>query len=139
VVIFFGGLGSLFLLKAMKIGKVGKRYIQYRNIIGSGQGANINNLAHIFFEKPELVETEIQELINDGYFPGVFINFGTKEIMYNTNQPFIQQVAVNNTVQGVMKVIQPKVNMIKCPNCGANNRVVDGKACECEYCSTPLS
>ena len=140
IVFFFWGLGVLLLFKAIKLSRVGKRYILYRHIIKSGQAADINSIARMVSGKPEVVEAEIQELIDEGCFPGVFINFGTKEIIYKTGQPMNQQaVNINNMVQSTPKEIQPKARTIKCPSCGGINRVVDGETCECEFCSTPLS
>lgn len=139
-VVFFGGLGVLLLFKAIKLDKIGRRYIQYRNIIGSGQDANINSIARMVYEKPDVVEAEIQELISDGCFPEVYIDFETKEIMYKTSEPIIQQdITVNDMMQSAPKEMQPKARTIKCPSCGGINRVIDGEACECEFCSTPLS
>lgn len=137
--IIFGGLGIIFMLKAIKLGKPGKRYLLYKSIIASGQEANISSIAQMVSEEPEKVEREIQELIDEGYFTGVFIDFNTKEIMSNQRQQMDQRIVINVVPPTALTEMKPKIKTIKCPNCGGNNQVIDGQTCECEFCGAPLS
>ena len=166
----FGIPGLIFLIQSFDLSSIGKRHLQYRAIIESRRAITIYDVSQALAKAPNVVENDIQRMINNGYFPGIYINLATKEIVHGLRpNPVYQQQMVNYPNQNVNYPNQnvqrmqnnsgspgpsgfmnkppepprppkpPKPRVIKCPNCGGMNRTVEGVACECEYCSTPLA
>ena len=54
--------------------------------------------------------------------------------------PNKNSVHANSTpnIQMDSHVNEAQVKVVFCTNCGANNKVVEGKVCECEYCGSLL-
>ncbi|WMJ86055.1 hypothetical protein [Anaerocolumna sp. MB42-C2] len=73
-------------------------------------------------------------MIDSGFFPGAYIDLTLLEIILPGNRSKSQQ----GNIQQPANYKEPRRKVIKCPNCGANNEVVEGITKECEYCDTPI-
>ena len=135
--IFLGGIfiapGLRVLYGARKMKMKGMRYNRYYHII-NGKVSSIAEIARSAVVSPKLALTDIQEMIDCGFFPGAYIDLNRQEIILPGSRNNIHPVILNQASQ---KVKSKKA--INCPNCGANSVVTEGIATECEYCGTSLT
>jgi hypothetical protein len=135
--IFLGGIfivpGLRILYGARKMKQKGMRYHRYYHII-NGKVSSIAEIARSVVVPPKVALTDIQEMIDCGFFPGAYIDLNRQEIILPGSQNNIHQVILNQANQK-----EKRKKAINCPNCGANGVVTEGTATECEYCGTPLA
>lgn len=80
---------------------------------------SIDSLAEQLGMEKQTALNEVRKLINQGYLTGYLLK-DNNYLELNTNEK-----------QG------KKVTIVKCPSCGAKNRVI-GNSCFCEYCGEKL-
>lgn len=135
--IFLGGIfivpGLRVLYGARKMKQKGMRYNRYYHII-NGKVSSIAEIARSAAVPPKVALTDIQEMIDCGFFPGAYIDLNRQEIILPGSRNNIHQVILNQSNQK-----EKRKKAINCPNCGANGVVTEGTATECEYCGTPLA
>lgn len=135
--IFLGGIfivpGLRILYGARKMKQKGMRYNRYYHII-NGKVSSIAEIARSVVVPPKVALTDIQEMIDCGFFPGAYIDLNRQEIILPGSQNNIHQVILNQANQK-----EKRKKAINCPNCGANGVVTEGTTTECEYCGTPLA
>ncbi len=135
--IFLGGIfivpGLRVLYGARKMKQKGMRYNRYYHIV-NGKVSSIAEIARSAAVPPKVALTDIQEMIDCGFFPGAYIDLNRQEIILPGSRNNIHQVILNQSNQK-----EKRKKAINCPNCGANGVVTEGTATECEYCGTPLA
>lgn len=126
--IFFSVIGLILILVAKRRRKNGRKYRMYINIIANQHITSIDNIAAAINTEYNTVLMDIQKMIDMGYFRGSHIDKENRKIvMPETHQ--IYDTTPN----------EPTTRIMKCNNCGANNKIKVGAAAECEYCGSPLS
>jgi len=136
-IIFLGGIfiapGLRVLYGARKMKIKGMRYNRYYHII-NGRVSSIAEIARSAVVPAKVALTDIQEMLDCGFFPGAYIDLNLQEIILPGSRNNIHQVILNQANQK-----EKRKKAINCPNCGANGVVTEGTATECEYCGTPLA
>ncbi|QDK70196.1 hypothetical protein [Lactococcus protaetiae] len=115
--IIYGAGAYLVLKKASKTKLKAKKYKAYLDLIINQGIIDSNEIGNRLEISNSSVNNDIQEMITAGYLPN------------NYNIP-LEPIYHNNNIQ------QEKV--VKCPACGANNKITVGKVSECEYCGTQI-
>lgn len=131
-VTFFVGGGVLMLYAARKVSMSGEKFKKYIHTIINDQQILIPNIAAVMNLSPEQVMKDIQAMIDMGYFPNAYINYGAHELVLPDRYENLNKTSNTN-----MDRSQQKITVI-CKNCGGNNIVVAGQVCECEYCGSPI-
>lgn len=132
LLIFVGG-GSFSLYKANWYIKKGTKYNRYVSIVNSSTDTLIDNIAAAYPTSFEEASSDLQSMINDGYFMNAYVDLNSRELIMP--QRFTDSQTVVN--QGSSSA-NGQLESVKCKNCGATNKVASGTAGECEYCGSPL-
>ena len=127
MLLIFGGIGTGFLIASRNLKKNDGKLIKYIDIIIKQKHTEIDNIAANAGVPYEVAKKDIQNLINSGYFPGAYINETSRKIIF--------QQPIENTSA---KTQSAQTKVIACKGCGANNTVVIGHPCECEYCGVAI-
>ena len=123
-----GGVWAFKLAQGMKA--TGERYKKYIAVVVNQSETSIDLIATSVGVAYSQALTDLQKMINLGYFEGAYINEGAREIILA--KPKAQVVAAQG---GAI----PQVKVATCGSCGANNKVVQGQFGECEYCGSPMA
>ena len=128
MVILLCGAGIFMIKKGHEYIVLGKKVNRYLAIINTGNDTSIDKIATAYPTIYEKAITDIQELLDLGYFPDSYIDFEGRKLM-----------------MPVIKVPQPKqerqnlkYGTLKCRGCGAINTVIEGGLNYCKYCGNPL-
>lgn len=133
MLLIFGGSGLFTLIKANSYIKKGTKYARYVAIVNSGNNMSIDSIAAAYPTTYEKAVTDIQKMIDDGYFMNAYIDLNRRALII----PQINATAnVIGNVNSSFTTSRP--TSVKCKNCGAENTVIPGSANECEYCGSPL-
>lgn len=123
----FGGTGLIFLIGSIKMNNYGKKYEKYISVIENGDQFELDNIASCAGVIYQTLLTDLQEMLDLGYFPGAYIDKGNRELVFR------QEGNMENGIPNASKI-----TVIVCKSCGANNKVTIGKFNECQYCGSPL-
>jgi len=133
-VLFYGVLmvvGGFYLnRKAKSMNVKSDRYRLYLSLIVNQGLTSLDSIAAGVGVPYDQCIGELQNMINEGYFKGSYIDQTNRQFVLIHAAPAVP-VAVSPTAEP----ITPKV--VSCPGCGANNTVF-GALGECEYCGSPL-
>lgn len=145
------GIGVFLLYRGRKMKKYGQRYILYNSMICNNR-RNLDDIAASVNIPKVAVIKELQDLINEGYLQGGYIDKVKQEVLVpefsnispqnitiqlqpepQSPRPQPQPTATN------MQVKAPQRRVVICPNCGGNNECVEGTPIACEFCGSPIS
>lgn len=112
----------------------GIRFNRYFNIINGGV-TSIAEIARSAAVPEKVALNELQDIIDYGHFPGAYIDFPNKEIIFQDSQNKNNaHITINHN-----SIKEKRQKAISCPHCGANVVVTEGVITQCEYCESPLS
>lgn len=140
---FAVGMGIFFIILAVilwfignKLVKQSKLFKEYLNLIVNQRISSLQQIASISNKDIGAVKADLQKMIDKGFLPNAYINLSDYTIVVPVldnqaqKQPQMQEVSYEEAVE---------TRVVTCPNCGANNTIVTGKASECEFCGSILS
>lgn len=130
LIVFIGG-GLLLFNGSRKVKASGERYEKYIDIILNKHETSIDNIASEMSLSYGKAVKELQDIIDNGYLDDSYIDHGNHEIVLS--QRYRAYEVPNETDRK-----RPQ-KIVVCKNCGGNNTVTAGSACECEFCGSPLS
>ena len=137
--IFFGLLfiagGVMVFLQARKGNQRVARYKQYMNLVVNHGQKSVDHIAATLGTESRIVKTELQKMIDLGFFEGAVIDNVTNEIMLAVPQKTGVASAIE-TVFGSNEESSTE-RVVVCGGCGANNKV-SGNVGNCDYCGSPL-
>jgi len=127
--------GVAIFLHARKVKKTGDRYKNYITLIVNHNHTSIEKIANLAGVSYDVALSDLQNMINDGYFQGAYIDTAQGIIV-------LSQIPVQNQFQPEMAVnhvhTQPQRMAISCNSCGASAVIVVGQPSQCEYCDSFL-
>ena len=123
--LLFGGGGFWLFRVSRRMKATGKRYRSYIELIINQGKTSIDNMAQAMGVTYQMAETDLQKMIEKGFFQRAYIDRDRRMIVLPEMQP-----------QGGQTLPQERV--VACKGCGANNRVRTHVS-ECEYCGSPIS
>lgn len=123
LVLFCGG-GLFMVFKGKQFIKCGAKFSRYVAVVNAGNNTLIDNVAAAYPTTYDKAVSDLQMMIDAGYFLNAYIDLNKRELVIPT--------IGSNLTAGV------KPRVVTCPNCGATNTIVSGAANECEYCGSPL-
>lgn len=127
--LIFGG-GGIWVNRVAKRMKInGEKYKKYISLVVNQQLTEIDNIAPAVGVTYDVAKTDLQKMINSGYFAGATINESTREIV-------LSKPTIDFSTQTTSTQTQTRV--VACKSCGANNSIILGKSNECEYCGSPI-
>jgi hypothetical protein len=122
--------GIALVKKGRTIKQDGIKYKKYIDLVVNHRVTAMDNLVSAVGLQYETVKSDLQTMIEKGYFSNAYINEGKREIVLATHQSV--PVPSSPGAAPVSKYVAT------CKSCGANNTVVDGRENSCEYCGSPL-
>jgi len=134
--VFFGGGGTFLIYIAKKMKVNAEKFKKYIAIVINNNETSIDNIAAAAPSSYEQTKKDLQKMIDNGYFENAYIDVSKREIVL-PNKNHVQTHSISN-IQMNASVNEPQIKAVVCRNCGANNKIVEGQACECEYCGSIL-
>jgi hypothetical protein len=134
--VFFGGGGAFMMYTAKKMKINAEKLKKYIAIVINNNEKSIDNIAAAMPTSYEQTTKDLQKMIDDGYFENAYIDVSNREIVLINKSN--RQTNSTSNIQMNSHVNEPQINVVACRNCGANNKVVEGQVCECEYCGSIL-
>ena len=124
--LLFGGGGFWLFRVSRKMKATGKRYRSYIELIINQGHTSIEYMAQMMGETYQVAETDLQKMIERGFFQRAYIDRAKRMIVLQT------------AAQSQSGQVVPQERVVTCAGCGANNRVLTHVS-ECEYCGSPIS
>ena len=131
MILFFLVSGIALFMFSKRLINNSEKYKKYINIIINGNEYLIDNIAGAMSLSISVVKRDLNNMINNGYFEGAYINDSSNEIVL----PHISKENTNETVY--YDTVQVKTTVVTCKCCGAQNKVTSSIV-ECDYCGSPL-
>jgi len=135
--LFMIGGGVMLLRSAKKTKEEANSFRTYINIIVNNGETHILNIASAVGKSNEQVKIDIKKMIDKGILPTAYIDESRNEIILQTRKNTNYQSQTQMGYQSQTQTVKQKI--VTCPNCGANNAIIEGQIGECEYCATMLS
>lgn len=139
VIIFFaftaGGIS--LIIKGKKKKKLLKTFQDYNARLVTDDMKSIDLLATSVGKSVDRVKSDVTAMINMGLFPNAYISRDRNCIVFpqlgtaTTYHANPVQTQVNNT--------RIEYVTVKCPGCGATNKIARNTVRECEYCGIQIS
>ena len=132
-------IGGIFLFITSRRAKIkGERYKKYIDLVVNQSQTSISYIASAVGVSRVTAASDLESMVNAGYFPGAFVSLARGEIvMRGSLSPHdSQHSAPVQTASQASGPVQPTV--VSCKSCGANNKALPGQIVECEYCGSPL-
>lgn len=135
ILFVFGGGGFVLVMLGGKYKKRGEQLVKYSAIISENSKSHLDEIAAVYPKSYEQVCKDLQRLINDGFFPGSYLDLNQRKfISPDAKARSKERTATQHTPEPSAQ----KLKVVKCPNCGATN-TVKHQVGECEYCGSPLT
>ncbi len=122
------GWGISLIVFGRKRMKLIDEFRRYQILLSTNSTGSIVSLANAINSPKEEVIKKLNLMIKRKFFKDVYIDIASECILPGTK-------VVSK------RKIEEKQNFITvaCDNCGASNKIINGKVGECEYCGSPLS
>lgn len=131
LIIFFLTGGLVIIPLGSKISANAVIFKMYNNIIENQNLYSIDSIARVTGLPVKRVMSDLQKMIDKGYFTGAHIDEVNNEFIipgYNDSQK-----QENSTVNNTDMII------VICKSCGASNTIINGTVGKCEYCGSPIA
>jgi hypothetical protein len=136
---FFGAGGALMIYGAKRMKKNAEKLKKYISIVINNNQTSIDNIAAAIPTDYEQAKKDLQKMIDNDYFQGAYIDTANREIVLPKRENSQSTNMSGNNIQHENRDMgQLRFKVVICKNCGANNKIAEGKICECEYCGSPL-
>ncbi len=132
ILLFFVGGGFLMIAKANKMKKTGNKYKRYIDAVANQRLTSIDQIAAVIPVQYEEAASDLQKMIDIGYFEIAYIDMARRELIMPARQP-VYSASASAPGAGARAT-----KAVRCKSCGANNTIVVGAANECEFCGSPL-
>lgn len=133
--LFFGGGGTFMIYTAKKMKVNSERLKKYIAIVINNNETSIDNIAAAIPTSYDKAIKELQKMIDNNYFKNAYIDVSEREIVLPKKNT---QKETTSNIQRNSPINESEIKVVVCKNCGANNKVVEGQVCECEYCGSML-
>jgi len=129
--------GVSLIHKGKKKKKLLKIFQDYNTRLATDPAKSIDLLANSVGKPVDTVRKDVIAMINMGLFPNAYINQERNCIVF----PQMGTAATYRTNPIHQQVNTPAVEFVtvKCPGCGATNKVSRNTVNECEYCGAQIS
>lgn len=125
------GGGGIWLFRVSRNMKAtGVRYKRYIDLVINQGMTSIDDIAAVVGVDYSMALTDLQKMIDGGYFRAAYIDASRRSIIVSATQ------AAPQMAQGMQPQAHDRV--VTCNGCGANNRVM-AHVSTCEYCGSPIS
>lgn len=131
-IIFFMVAGIALIILGKSTTKKSEKNKKYISIIINEKQTSIDNIAVQIPTSYEEAYKDISNMINKGYLGQAYINDKEREVM------FLKETLYNEENTQNQENVSIKTKSVICKNCGAQNKIIIGKASNCEYCDSQL-
>lgn len=131
-ILFFLISGLIMLYFGKRIKANAGLFKKYIEIVGNKHEYSLKNISNEVNLPADKVKTDLQKMIDKGYFSGAYID----EENYEIAMPDINENTDNEQTQKQSSV---EMVVVKCKSCGANNKIAKHSVGECEFCGSPIS
>ncbi|MDR3643816.1 MAG: hypothetical protein P4M02_01930 [Clostridia bacterium] len=125
--------GLVMILLGERSKRQAKCYKKYLAMVVNQGITSIDTIAAAAPAPYEKAKSDLQKMIDKGYFAGAFIDETRREIALPKNAESQAGDFAGGPQPGAVMAA------VTCKSCGANNRIARGTTGTCEYCGSPLS
>lgn len=142
--IFFVVGGAALIVVGTRMKKTGIKYKRYINLVVNNRLSSIEKIASAMGCSYDQAVADLQKMQDDGYFSRAYIDFASGTFYLDgdpkeMDRPADYDVPPNaGTRQTDAVQAPPTMKVVTCKSCGAQNTVLTGIVCECEYCGSPI-
>jgi len=131
-IIFFllSGIGLIWIGKKIKNNV--KKSEKYISIIANKGILDIDIIAAAIPTSYENAIKDLQQIFDEGFFGGAYINESKRQIIMP------QKTVEHSSNQSNMAAESPKMHVVTCKNCGAQNSISAGTVVDCEFCGSKI-
>jgi len=123
---------------ARKTKKTGERYKQYIALIVNHSQNSLDAIAQSIGVPYAIVVEDLQKMIRAGFFQRGYIDYTYRVIVFAPPMPHQVWNTAYSGAAIAAPAAPPRVIVVICRSCGANNSVYAGYGDECEYCGSPI-
>jgi|GEM_PF-429463 hypothetical protein len=123
-VIFIGG-GITLIYRAHKMRVDAHKYRKYISIVVNEGETSLSGIAQIVGLSPEATKKDLNTMFEKGFFQG---HINVKE-----DRLVLTHHGINGDKSSSLIVV------VRCDNCGADNKMISGSAHKCEYCRSLIN
>jgi len=127
--------GVSLIRKGKKKKNLLKIFQDYSTRLATDATKSIDLLATSVGKPVDAVRKDVITMINMGLFPNAYINQERNSIVF----PQMGAAATYRTIQQQVNTPGVEFVTVKCPGCGATNKISRNTVNECEYCGAQIS
>lgn len=133
--------GLFFLLTGINAQRCKANFEKYERWIEREGLTSIDGLASVVGKSYVKTRRDLQKMIQKGVIRDAFIDDDTRELVFiGTAEATAAKTAPAVRVSSKGRIVpQEEAKNVRCPSCGANNKVIPGRNVACEYCGTVLN
>lgn len=135
------GLIGFFLIAAVVLNLIGRRlkkkglkYKKYIDLVVNSGIIQIEILSNIMLKPYKEVYSDIEDMIEKGYFKRTYINDKHEIVIVKSN---VNSATADSVSTKIDEVVNTMI-VVRCSACGANNEVALNNVSECEYCGSKI-
>jgi hypothetical protein len=129
-----------FIVSGLGLGYIGlsaikmmKTFLVYHSWINNDGMTSLDEIASVTGKSYGQANKDLKKLIEKRYILDAYISDTKRELIYNDSSA---GSAFDRKAEAKMQNAASTV--VKCPNCGANNKVIIGSTGICEYCGAVI-
>ncbi len=115
-----------------------KEFKKYVAVISNDPSGYIPNIAATLGTSENVVKSNLEIMIQKGYFESAFIDENSNCIVFANIQTTQTAPTSTNVSAKVPKVPGVEMVTVKCSGCGGINTIVKGQTGECDYCGSAI-
>lgn len=133
--------GLFLFLTGINAKRFKANFVKYERWIEQEGLTSIDGLASVVGKTYTKTRSDLQKMIKKGVIRDAFIDDEARELVFVET---VEEKAVKTTpvvhVSSKGRIVpQEEEKNVRCPSCGANNKMIPGRKVECEYCGTVLN
>lgn len=124
----FLAVGIFLILKGIARKKLIAKYRLYTSLLSQDPYKSLDRLSTITNESVDTITVNIKKMLSCGLLHNIGINYD-KNCLIDLDPNKVQPIDGSYNSK-----VAPKFVVVKCPGCGALNRIIEGTTTKCEYC-----
>ena len=138
VMCVFVSIGVVLIVLSRRRKKLINNFKDYVVRLSTDPTGSIKNLAESVNTSQDVVRANLQKMIYKKYFAHAYIDEVQNRIVFPTST-FHNNIPNNSQQSDVLIKQEAEYLAFSCNNCGGVNKIIKGKAQDCEFCGSPLN
>lgn len=126
-------IGILLIALGVQRRKIIAKFLLYTSMLSQDSEKSLDTLSRVTNDPIDRITKNINKMLSYGLLHNVSIDYNKNCIVHldrNSVEPIDDLTAPKEA---------PKYVIVKCPNCGGTNKIIEGTTSKCEYCGSFIS